>query len=309
MHTCLTHRPRTLRRRAVTLLEVILAVLLISLLMATMLTFFWQTLRVRDDAALEAQRMHLANAVLDQISNELRGVPGFEQLGFEGEVLLVGDRRSISFLTTALPAEFQYDLFDERELSDRPAAQHDLRVVTYFLWFDPDEADDEGTLSTAGIVRIEKQTLAQATVDLAALEAQLDADEVGGALRVAAEDDNDEIDVHTTLWAPEMGYLEFRYFDGIEWTTTWDITAGNSLPQMIQLTVGFDSISEDEGEDRDLDEFPIDQPETALGPDRPNINRYRAMIRLPAADRFYGSRVQRVGQDLTEQFGIDGLPQ
>ncbi len=98
------------------------------------------------------------------------------------------------------------------------------------------------------------------------------------------------------LWSHELGYLEFRYFDGVEWSTSWQLDEGNPLPQMIQVTVGFDSISKIEWEDQDLETYPLDR--YPFGPDVPQENRYTTIVRLPAADQMLTSRMQNLGNKL-----------
>ncbi|MFQ5804872.1 MAG: type II secretion system protein J [Phycisphaerae bacterium] len=294
------------RRHALTLLEVIVAIGLIAMLLGAMLTFFWQVIEVRDTTAEAAERMQIARQVLTRIAAELRGCLGHEELGFpieqplveeefldefdeieeapvlaEQQVpLLVGNRRHITFLTTTLPAEHQYDFF--RESEDPPPAQHDLTQLSYWLWVDPEETDENGDPIIGGIVRTEKKTLNQFLVDL-----------------------EDPLDVRNDLWSHELGYLEFRYFDGVEWSVTWNVTEGNSLPQLIQVTVGFKPCTADELENRDLDDYPLE--EYPYGDDLEHPDRYSIIVRIPAADKFFSSRIQRVGQQLSEQLGVEGL--
>ncbi len=291
--------------RALTLLEVIVAMGLMGTLLGAMLAFFWQVIETRDTAVAAADRMQVARQVLSRIAAELRGCVGFEEFGFpieqplveeewleatddfedvaapvvvEGSVpLLIGERRHITFLTTTLPAEHQYDFFSEAE--DPPPAQHDLTQVSYWLWVDPEETDEDGNPIVGGIIRSEKKTLNQYIVEL-----------------------EDPLDVRNDLWSHELGYLEFRYFDGVEWTTTWDVREGNSLPQLIQVTVGFEPCTADELESRDLDEYPLDQ--YPFGDDQEHPDRYSVIVRIPAADKFFSSRVQRLGEQLTDQLGL-----
>lgn len=298
------YRPVDHRRPALTLLEVVVAIGLIAMLLGAMLSFFWQVIEVRDTAAEAAERMQISRQVLSRIATELRGCVGFEEFGFpieqplveedllveeEGaEVtgalagtvpLLIGDRRNITFLTTRLPAEHQYEFL--RESDDVPPAQHDLTQVSYWLWVD-EETDEDGEPIVGGIVRTEKKTLNQFLVEL-----------------------EDPLDVRNDLWSHELGYLEFRYFDGVEWDVTWNVTEGNSLPQLIQVTVGFESCTSYELENGDLDDYPL--YEYPYGDDREHPDRYSIIVRIPAADRFFSSRVQRVGRQLTEQLGVEGL--
>jgi len=276
------HRRRRARfRRGLTLLEVVISIVLIVLLLAFVLTFFWQMLEIRDVAAVRAERTNLARQVLSRIEAELRGCLGSEQVGFPVEQRFTGDRRSITFLTSTLPAEHQYAFVDT--LENPPAAQHDLTLVSYSLWINEQERDEFGEPVVGGIIRTEKKTLNQFLVD-----------------------EEDPLQVRNDLWSAELGYLEFRYYDGVEWTTTWDATQGNSLPQAVQVTVGYGAVTQDELDDRDLDEYPIlDYP---FGDDLEHADRYALVIRLPAADKFFGSRVERVGNQMTEQFGLEGGP-
>ncbi len=328
--------------RALTLLEVIIAIVLITMLMGSMFTFFWQVIQVRDTAAAQADRIQIARLVLDQIANELRACVGAEDLGFpieqplieeqllEGELvgggyaeeyvdtesnevldalaeaglegleglegltggstgsdsgtvpLLIGDRRNITFLTARLPSDHQYDFWEDT--ADQPPAQHDLTQVSYWLWVNPEEQDDDGEPIIGGIVRTEKRTLNQFTVEL-----------------------DEPLDVRNDIWSHELGYLEFRYFDGVEWAASWNVTEGNSLPQLVQITVGFESATSDELDNRDLEEYPIEEPEYQLGDGQYHPDRYSIIVRIPAADRFYSSRMQRMGEEMTEQFGVEGL--
>ena len=85
------------------------------------------------------------------------------------------------------------------------------------------------------------------------------------------------------------------------------VAEGNSLPHLIQVTVGFRSITQHELEDEDLVEYPIDNPDFALGDDLPHSDRYSILIKIVAADKLFSSRIQRVGQQMAEGLGIGGL--
>lgn len=264
---------------ALTLLEVLISISLVAVLLGGAMTFFWQAMEVRKQVGERIDRTQLARQVLARMAEELRSCVGFDEVGFPVEQRLVGDRRSITFLTGALPGRHQYVFY--RESDELPPAQHDLTLLTYRLWVDAENLDENGQPIVGGIIRTEKKTLNQFLVD-----------------------EEDPLDQRNDLWSPELGYLEFRYFDGVEWDTRWDITEGNSLPQLVQITVGFTNITLDEFEDRDLTEYPIS--EYPLGDDRPHSDRYSMIVRLPAADRFFGSRVQRIGKKFSEQLGVGG---
>ncbi len=265
--------------RGLTLLEVIIAISLVVMLMAAVMTFFWQAGEIRAQAADRIDRTQVARQVLARIGEEIRGCVGMEQIGFPLEQRLIGDRRSITFLTTTLPDPDRYTFYGE--FDDLPPARHDLTLVTYRLWVEDEEVDENGEPIVGGIIRSEKQTLNQFLVE-----------------------EDDPLQLRHDLWSHELGYLEFRYFDGVEWSTTWDLTEGNSLPQLIQVTVGYQNVTMEEWEDTDLQTYPIS--EYPLGDELEHPDRYSMIIRIPAADKFFGSRVQRVGKQFAEQLGVGG---
>lgn len=270
---------RAARVRAMTLLEVVIAVSLIAMLLGVLFTFFTKTAEIRRQAADRVQRAQVARQVIERMAAELRACVGFDEVGFPVEQRLIGDRRSITFLTTAMPARHQYGFL--RPTDQPPPAQHDLTLVGYRLWVDPENTDENGEPIVGGIIRTEKKTLNQYLVE-----------------------EDDPYDVRNDLWSHELGTLEFRYFDGREWDTKWDITAGNSLPQLVQITVGFRNVTRREWENADLLEFPLS--EYPYGSDEVRPDRYTIVVRIPAADIGYGSRFQRAAKQLSEQLGIGG---
>jgi prepilin-type N-terminal cleavage/methylation domain-containing protein len=271
---------RSAAARGLTLLEVVISIAVIGLILGSLLTFLWQTLEIRNRTRLLAERTQIAHGVLDRMAAEIRGCLGGERIGFPVEPRLIGDRRSISLLTTATPSKDYYRFF--RESDELPPGSHDIRQIGYRLWVDPQEETEDGQPLVGGLIRTEKQTLNQFVVD----------------------EQNPE-QLRQDVWAPEIGYIEFRYFDGVEWDVKWEVTQENSLPQLVMITIGFESMTKDEYEDADLDVYPVDQ--YPLGDELPNDERYSLIVRVPAADKFFGSRMQRVGQQLSDQLGVEGV--
>jgi prepilin-type N-terminal cleavage/methylation domain-containing protein len=265
-----------MRQRGLTLLEVILAIGLIAMLMSFLLTFFWRALDIRDAAWREAERMKVARNTLDYIAENLRNTVGLDEINFPLAQQFVGDRRSIAFMTTALPSREQYRFIGE--FDELGIAQHDLRVVTFFIDWSDQLTTEEGEPLVRGIREVQQVTLGQTLVD-----------------------EEDRLEVQNRELARELGYLEFRYFDGAQWLTEWTVTQGNALPQMVQITVGFDELTEYDLDDQDLDDYPLE--DYPLGPDEPNPLRYSMIVRLPAADRFFGSGLQNVQNQMTEGAG------
>ena len=273
--------------RALTLFEVIISIALIAMLLSALLTFFWQTLAARDAAAHQADRTQLVQQMLNRISNELRASVGFEQVGFP-VVRFAGERRKITFLTAPLPAPESYAFYRASQV--QPLPQFDLREITYELWVDPEETTEDGDPLVGGILRTERRALSPSVQ-----EAEL------------PEDERDIMYQRHDLWSHELGYLEFRYFDGVVWSTSWQVEQGNPLPQMVQITVGFDSIKKDAWEDQDLESYPLDQ--YPFGPDVPNENHYTTVVRLPAADQMFSSRLQGLGNQSEDVYqSLTGAP-
>jgi type II secretory pathway pseudopilin PulG len=259
--------------RGMTLFEVIISISLIAMLLGTLMTFFWQTVRVREQVTRMTDRTQIAEGILGHLAAELRGSVGLDKTGFPVQQF-AGARRSITFLTTALPPKDEYAFFTESQQG--PVPQDDLREISYSLWVDPEKTTESGDPLVGGIVRTERRATIPA----------INEEEIA--------EDEDPLYLRHDLWAHELGYLEFRYFDGAQWTTQWNVTQGNALPHLVQVTVGFDSLTKDELEDRDLQQYPIEQEEFYLGPDKPNPDRYSLIVRIPAADQAFSSRLSRL---------------
>lgn len=279
-------RGRRNRARGLTLFEVVISVALIAMLFGALLTFFWQTLELREATVLAADRTAIVQQTLRTMTMELQNAVAAESFGFPIQKFH-GDRRSITFVTTPLPPKHSYTFYRESEWDFKPTVQHDLIEVTYMLWIDPNDTTEEGDPVVGGILRTERRALKP-------YETEEDVPEGEDLLYLRHE-----------LRAPELGYLEFRYFDGVDWTTTWEVAEGNPLPHLVQITVGFDSLKQEELEDQDLEQYPLDQ--YPLGPDVEEINRFRVMVRIPGADQMFTSRAQRLGSEIEQQFITGGL--
>lgn len=269
-----------IRRRAFTLLEVILALSLLVLFMGVLFQFYHNSLRNRQRGLASVQEAHLARVLLRQISDEIRACGGFVP-GFGPGV--IGDRYDLTMQTIGVPSK---ELFRPRTRFEKELpGQHDLTQVRYFIAWDEDIVNEEGIPLALGLVRQELKTLRQAVIVAG------DVDEV----EVEQEDEDVERSFKLQLYAPEVKYLEFRYFDGADWHRDWTIAHGNALPQMIRITLGYETQMPDDlevGFEEDDFEFEDDE----IFPRR----SYTAYVRLVQADSFFGSRVTRAASDLAE---------
>jgi hypothetical protein len=80
------------------------------------------------------------------------------------------------------------------------------------------------------------------------------------------------------LLAPEVNYLEFRYFDGAEWLTEWDSEQMGGLPVAVEILVGIDPAG---GED--VQSMDIDRLQDLAATDM-NDYVFRLVVRLPVAE-------------------------
>jgi prepilin-type N-terminal cleavage/methylation domain-containing protein len=279
------------RRRAMTLLEVIIAIALIALLLSALLTFFWETLKVRDQAMLNADRTQVVQQFMAQISEDLRRALPFEKTGFPLETFN-GDRRRLTMLVAPLPPMDTYAFYRESQNVNRTAPQQDLREVTYELWIDPEKTGEDGNPLVGGVLRTERRAL------LPSVREEEVTDEERNLFYVRHE-----------LWSHELGYLEFRYFDGAQWSTAWEVKKGNPLPHLVSVTVGFDSLTRDAQEDKDLEQYPLDRYPLGAPTAQVDPNRFSTIVRLPAADVTFSARVnQLAGGSEEEVYQFLGMP-
>ena len=87
------------------------------------------------------------------------------------------------------------------------------------------------------------------------------------------------------LIAPEVIAIEFRYFDGIEWVTSWDSAASGGLPLAVEIALMMAPSDQDQGlaASTTLGQLPalISTTGTATSGDEDSI--YRLVVQLPTA--------------------------
>jgi hypothetical protein len=269
-----------------TLLELLLAAGLIVLVSGMLFAFYDASLRSRDYGIRRITGCQLARVVAMKIADEIRSANGFIPDIGPG---ICGDRRVITIQTVTLPDK---ELLYRRSLKDEPLpAQCDIRQVQYYLAYDPEEAHEyeDGTQAGAplGLVRREVKTLHQTT---------------------QFENRGEAVDLD--LLAPEMKYLRFRYFDGVDWVDKWDISKdlegkmGNSLPQAVEVTVGYAELPPE-----DQEKFKLEETDPDLTPSLPepySPDTCTVMVRLPQADTFFGSRLMRAERRSRRGVGASG---
>src|SRR5690606_39947703 len=90
-----------------------------------------------------------------------------------------------------------------------------------------------GNLVAGGNIYASTESGAQGLVRLAGDRFLLDQADTSLDMQTMAQ--------YAELVAPEVNYLGFRYFDGLQWVDTWDSSLLGGLPRAVEITIGFRS--------------------------------------------------------------------
>lgn len=140
-----------------------------------------------------------------------------------GGVGIVGDSASI-VIHTARPARDVLAMLAPG--TTEPAAISEMQSVSYFLAYPGDSGLPGAVGSLVAETGGDGVGLARLSGDRMAIEF---ADTTSNLDALAAE---------TRLLAPEITYLQFRYFDGLAWYDMWDSQAYGALPNAVEITLG-----------------------------------------------------------------------
>lgn len=255
----------------------LLALAIMLTVLAGLFAFYSTSMHAQHEAVKVGREASVARELLQRMSEELRQVTGVVD-GFAPSPL-IGDTNppKITFFTRVLPDK---SLMERRSVfDDKLPPQHDLRRITYSLLMDENYKDENGDPYVFGIVREEEKTLLQ-EVEIKDGSADKDAD---------ADAPPEEKFVQLDLYAPELKFLEFRYFDGSKWVRRWRGGPGQSLPQAIRIVVGREP---EYREDEEVEKITIDKDKVDTTIDfRDHPDRYVEIVRMTGADPFLGSRL------------------
>lgn len=146
-----------------------------------------------------------------QIAAEIRHatdiVPG-DGIGFRG------NRHKLTIVKVGMPERYAYDLYDPMK-DVLPPAQLDVRRITYELLWDQEERKDlDGVRVCYGLWRSEQKTFDPNPRFIVKQDTTSgETEQIGNAPAPEGE-----------LIAPEIKFLEFRYFDGAKWQPRWQMT-------------------------------------------------------------------------------------
>lgn len=189
------------RRRAFTLLEVILALALAAVLMTTVFVFYHQVISARQKVMDQVEAVSSTRLVMDRVTGELRGAMAYEFLN----IGLEGDSAQMSFFAASLPGVSVWAVVDPAQVALPP--QQDIRWVTYRL---RTVENDSGETVIEGLERVSRTYV---------------------PLTGSEEDEGATI----TLLARHIQFMALRYWSGDVWLESW---TGGDLPTAVEVTLG-----------------------------------------------------------------------
>lgn len=222
------------QRRAAgfTLVEVVLAIVIAVGLLSGVLLFYRQAATLRADILHQTDQISALRLVMDRIASELRTIPASAGKGVH---LLQGDSHSLRLLRTGVPSRSPWR---GGTLGRTAVAEADLVEVLYRSVADTNEG---------GIYREE-----HAFTPGAAVSTNL-------VTEVEAPSTNSVPGMTASPLTEEIRYLRFRYWDGSQWTSTWE---RDNPPRGVEVTLGIEPLPEESNLDASsaTPETPEDYP-------------------------------------------------
>ncbi len=303
-------------RRALTLLEVVLSMGLLVVLSSMTYWFYGSVLETRQRGTEKTYEMRLVRVVLDRLAREIRQA---SLITTDDRVGIRGEAERIWLSTIRVPSKELSKVRRTRDLP--PPGEYDLTKIEYKIARHPDIVSDRGNWELPlGLARVEimvprpdsiqtgeahqdqKQVVGGDQGD-AAFEQQLaeeefvdDVQDTGAQLKPRIEWEQ--------LYAPEIRYLRFCYFDGRTWWDDWDVAGENPLPQLVMVTAGFvgrAAFEKKSGRDDYNEKFceclNRDPPDCEPLP----LDQFSTIVRVTQADPLFRSRITRETQAVVDE--------
>lgn len=207
------------RASGFTLLEVVLAIVLVVLLMGGAYAFYSEVLDSRQSAISSSDSLFAQRRVLDLVGDEITATIDYPllQMGMQGQ------SDTVDFMRTAvptnsvfIPAPITRDSADPRWLP-----QHDVQKIGYRLRHVVDEDNNDVIV---GMERTCQRVVAAKTAE-------------------------EGSDIEVTLLSDQVKFLRVQYWDGTAWQDAW---SQRELPLAVRICVGKDPLPED----KTIDEYP-----------------------------------------------------
>lgn len=313
-------------RRAVTLLEIMLAMGILTLVSSMAFWFYSSALETSRTGTKAAYRLRLARVVLDRITTEIRQAT---IVTVDHGVGLRGEAEHIWLSSYRVPSREQVRARRDRE--EPPPPEYDLAKVEYKIARHPDILHDDGYEFALGLARVEglvprpdhvaaaqRAERGEGVEEEIAAETQEEQGDIveeselidEGLFAPDAEAGNANLEPQIAweeLYAPEIRYLRFCYYDGNKWWDAWQVTGDSPLPQLVEVTIGYGMwppFTEELG-DQDLrkinEEFCTCRNEDPVECVPLARDQFSTVVRLTGADPLFRSRVARETQSLLEE--------
>ena len=210
-------------RRAFTLVEVVLAIMIISGIMTVLLYFYQRAAHVREAALQEAEFLSTTRMFLEQLSSELRTARMVE----DQFIALEGTSNSVSFVCTSVAQMARWITSTNETIALPPAT--DLKRVTYTL------LGGTNLAAPRGLDRREEMLLGNAFTSGTNATEFIEVAETN--LTEATDASSTNLVVRRLPLTDRIKHLQFRYWHGTNWFESW---TGLDLPSGIELIVGAD---------------------------------------------------------------------
>ena len=225
---------------AFTILEVMLAIVIATGLLATAMYYYQQAARFRNDLLEETERIGSARLILDRLSTELR----CSLYHPARSVGVKGGADWIEFLKSSVPSQASWRVQTESEPPAYPETGY--RLIRYELLKKPllnGSLDNEANQQM--VEQMTSQTVRRSgdTNDVLASLMQGDAiNRIERRLLTAKVSTNDIVVVRIdpVRITDQLKYLKFRYLNGSAWVDTWP---GPQLPLGVEVSLGIEPMS------------------------------------------------------------------
>jgi type II secretory pathway pseudopilin PulG len=246
---------RKRRSTAFTLMEMIVATALCSVLLAGLWTLYSTYADLFDRGQARVERSQLCRALMQQIADDLQSaiqdpIPGLPDRAW-------GDAQRRRFGLAGTSSELRMDVLQvtprqgnrvpvgaARQDTDQPSARvPELRTVFYSFAAASDPTDPETAANPAGLIRRELDFETPASAwDVQPTDAD-DAVGVAADFEAAGSQAGQGSEAPRSvddrwIWVPEVVRVQFRYFDGSGWSSSWNSIQRNSLPVAVEVRIG-----------------------------------------------------------------------
>lgn len=309
------------QRGGFTLLELLVAAGLTTVVLAALWTLFSMYERLFTKAETQAQRAQLARALLQQLADDLHsaiaenasappdGTASVRRFG------LFGTREALQIDVVQITPEQAaraWGLAEEDPLlaafPEAGPQAPELHTVRYT--FEPPDllAELEGS-GMSGLVRRQfdwETPISESELEGTGTPGAATADEFAAAIQSLAGEDPLTVAAAgaSVTWAPEVVGVEFRYFDGNGWSDQWNSLQRKSLPVAVEAILHVQALDTSGPVAPHVEEpAPVaEDAETSLGAeaqgargvprrtDHTRVRTYRVLVHLPSTSLAYGPK-------------------